>query len=89
MSTIASHIALQWRRNERDGVSNRQPHDCLLNHLFGHRSQKTSKLRVNGLCEGNSPVTGEFPAQRASNAKDVSIDGVIMIHNITYHINRQ
>ena len=27
--------------------------------------KKTSKLRVTGLCEGNSPVTGEFPAQRA------------------------
>ena len=26
------------------------------------RSKKTSKLRVTGLCEGNSPVTGEFPA---------------------------
>ena len=24
-------------------------------------------------CEGNSPVTGEFPAQRASNAENVSI----------------
>ena len=35
--------------------------------------KKTSKLRVNGLCEGNSPVTGEFPAQRASNAENVSI----------------
>ena len=31
------------------------------------------KLRVTGLCEGNSPVTGEFPSQRASNAKKVSI----------------
>ena len=29
--------------------------------------------RVTGLCEGNSPVTGEFPAQRASNAENVSI----------------
>ena len=28
---------------------------------------------VSGLCEGNSPVTGEFPAQRASNAENVSI----------------
>ena len=37
------------------------------------RSKKTSKLRVNGLCAGNSPVTGEFPAQRASNAENVSI----------------
>ena len=37
------------------------------------RSKKTWKLRVTGLCVGNSPVTGEFPAQRASNAEDVSI----------------
>ena len=37
------------------------------------RSKKTSKLLVTGLREGNSPVTGEFPAQRASNAKNVSI----------------
>ena len=35
--------------------------------------KKTSKLRVTGLCVGNSPVTGEFPAQRASNAENVSI----------------
>ena len=38
-----------------------------------HRSKKTSKLRVTGLYAGNSPVTGEFPAQRASNAGNVSI----------------
>ena len=31
------------------------------------------KLRVTALCEGNSPVTGEFPAQLASNAENVSI----------------
>ena len=37
------------------------------------RSKKTSKLRVTGLCEGNSPVTDEFPAQSASNAEKVSI----------------
>ena len=42
------------------GVSNHQPHDCLLNRLFKRRSKKTSKLRVTGLCEWNSPVTGEF-----------------------------
>ena len=43
-----------------------------------HRSKKTSKLRVTGLCEGNSPVTDEFPAQRASNAENVSFDDVFM-----------
>ena len=64
---------LQWRHNEGDGVSNHQPHDCLLNHLFRRRSKKTSKLRVTGLCEGNSVVTGEFPTQKASKAENVSI----------------
>ena len=63
----------QWCSNEHDGVPNHQPHDCLLNRLSRHRSKKTSKLRVTGLCEGNSPVTGEFPAQRASNEENVSI----------------
>ena len=24
---------------------------------------KTTKLRITGLCEGNSPVTGELPPQ--------------------------
>ena len=39
----------------------------------GTDQRKTSKLRVTGLCEGNSPVTGEFPAQKASNAQNDSI----------------
>ena len=63
----------QWPHNERDGVSNHQPHDFLLNRLFRRRSKKTSKLRVTGLYEENSPVTGEFPTQRANNAENVSI----------------
>ena len=64
---------LQWRHNEHDGVSNHQPHDCLLDRLFRHRSKKASKLHVTGLYEGNSPVAGEIPAQRASNVENVSI----------------
>ena len=59
--------ALQWRHNGRDSVSNHQPHDCLLSRLFRRRSEKTSKLRVTGLCAGNSP------AQMACNAENVSI----------------
>ena len=65
--------SLQWRHNGHDSVSNHQPHDCLLKRLFRRRSKKTSKLRVTGLCAGNSPGTGEFPAQMASNAENVSI----------------
>ena len=64
---------LQWRHNDHDGVSNHQPHGCSLNRLFRRRSKKISKLRVTGLCVGNSPGTGEFPAQMASNAENVSI----------------
>ena len=64
---------LQWRHKGRDSVSNHQSHDCLLNRLFRRRSKKTSKPRVTGLCAGKSPVTGEFPAQMASNAENVSI----------------
>ena len=56
------HVTLRWRHNGRDRVSHHQPHDCLLNHLFRHRSKKTSKLRVTGLCAGNSPgpVNGQL-----------------------------
>ena len=64
---------LHWRHNGRDRVSNHRHPDYLLHLLFRCRSKKTSKLRVTGLCEGNSPETGEFPSQRASNAENVSI----------------
>ena len=49
------------------------PHDCLLNRLFRRRSKKASNLRVTGLCAGNSPMTGVFPAQMVSNAENVSV----------------
>ena len=35
--------------------------------------KKTSKLRVTGFSDGNSPVTGELPAQKASNAENIFI----------------
>ena len=70
---ISTSIPLQWRHNGRNGVSNHHPHVCLLNRLFRCRSKKTSKPRVTGLCVGYSPGTGEFPAQMASNAENVSI----------------
>ena len=65
--------ALWWHHNGRDGVSNHQSHDCLLNRLFGRISKKASKLCVTGLCVGNSPGTSEFPAQMATNVENVSI----------------
>ena len=46
--------------------------------VYSGRSKKTSKLRVTGLCAGNSPVTGEFPAQRPVTRKMLTFDDVIM-----------
>ena len=80
------HKTLLWRHNGRDGVSNHQPHDCLLNRSFRRWSKKTSKLRVTDLCAGNSPVTGEFPAQMASNATDawaLSVGCIISGNNVS------
>ena len=66
-------MTLLWCHNGRDCISNHQPHYCLLNRLFRWRSKKTSKLRIIGLCDGNSAVTSEFPSQTGSDAENVSI----------------
>ena len=55
-------MTLQWRHNEHDGVSNHQPHDCLLNRLFKAQIKRDQK-----------PMTGKFPAQWASNTENASI----------------
>ena len=78
---------LQWRYNELDGVSNHRHLHCLLNCWFRRRPKKTLKLRLAGLCAGNSPVTGEFFAQKASNAEIFPFDDVIMPRE-SGHLNR-
>ena len=75
MITVAP---LQRRHNEQYWVSNHCRLRCLFNRVLRPRSKKISILRAIGLCEGNSPLTGEFPAQRANNAENVSIDFVII-----------
>ena len=59
MGTVASHITSLTI--------------AYFNRLFRRTSKKTSKLCITGLCVGNSPGTGEFPAQMASSAENVSI----------------
>ena len=68
-----SFRTLEWRHNERNGVSNHRRPDCLFNCFFRRRSTKTSKFRATGLCEGNPPVTGGFSSQRASKAENILI----------------
>ena len=72
-------ISLHWRHNDHDGVSNHQPHGCLLNRLFRRRSKKTSKLRVTGLCVGNSPGPVNSPHKGPVTRKMFPFDDVIMI----------
>ena len=71
--------SLQWHHNGCDGISNHQPHNCLLDCIFKSRSKKTSKLRVTGLCVGNSPVTSEFPHKGPVTRKMFTFDDVIML----------
>ena len=82
--------SLRWRHNDHAGVSNHQPHGCLLNRLFGRKSKNTSKLRVTGLCAGNSLGTGfhlmtssctpyDCPRASQSNSKDLGTYHIIIL----------
>ena len=74
-------ITLHWRHNDYDGVSNHHPNGCLLNRLFTPRSKKTSKLRVTGLCVGNSPGPVNSPHKGPVTRKMFPFDDVIMKHS--------
>ena len=63
--------SLHWRHN-------------LLNRLLGRRSEKTSKLRVTGLCVGNSPGPVNFPHKGPVTRKMFPFDDVIMCNYIEY-----
>ena len=77
-------ISLQWCHNKHDGVSNHQPKDC----LFKAQIKENIKAPVTGLGEGNSPVTGEFPTQRANNAENASIWWRHHVWSAKYHQNK-
>ena len=78
------YTSLQWRHNEHNGVSNHQPDDCLLNRLFRLTSKKPQTPASLALYVGNSPVTGEFATQMASNEENVSIWWRHHVHRVTW-----
>ena len=55
---VLMYYALQWRHNERDGFSNHQPHDCLLNRLFKAQIKENIKI------PRHWPLWGEFTVHR-------------------------
>ena len=76
---------LQWRHNERYGVSNHQPHVCLLNRLFKVPIKENIKVRGLPRWPVNSPH--KWPSTR----KMFPFDYVIMVRwflhnrNVWYH----
>ena len=71
--------SLQWRHNERDGVSNHQGLYCLLNRLFSRKSKKTS-----------GPV--DFPHKGQLTRKMFPFDDVFMLaagQKDRFHITRK
>ena len=84
---MKTRCALQWRHNDHDGVSNNQPHGCLLKPLFRRRSKKTSKLRVTGLWVGNSPGPVNSPHKGPVTRKMFPFDDVITDSNDLNQIN--
>ena len=71
-------MTLQWCHNGQDSASNHQHYDCLFNRLFRRRSKRTSKLRVTGLCVGNSPGPVNSPHKGPVTRKMFPFDDVIM-----------
>ena len=53
-----SMMALQWRHNERDGVSNHQPHDCLLRRFI------QAQIKENITDPRHWPLCREFTGDR-------------------------
>ena len=82
LGTIQQHgsapLPLQWRHNERHGISIVCSAVC-----SGAHQRKTSKLRLTGLCEGGPSVTGGFPSQMASNAESISVWARLHVHQMS------
>ena len=54
--------------------------------LVQEQIKENIKLRFTGLCAGISPVTGEFHAEKTSNAEKFPFDDVITFSIVLYFI---
>ena len=57
-SFIRTEVTLQWRHDGRDGVSNHQPHHCLLNRFF------QAQIKENIKVPRHAHLYGEFTSDR-------------------------
>ena len=71
-------LPLRWRHNDHAGVSNHQPHGCLLNRLFRRKSKKTSKLASLAFVREIHRGPVNFPHKWPVTRKMFPFDDVIM-----------
>ena len=64
---------LRWYHNENNGIKSMASQLFAQPFLFRCWSNKTSKLCITSLCEGNPPVTNGFPSQRACYMENICI----------------
>ena len=75
----ASSYTLQWRHNERDGVSNHRRIECLPNRLFRWRSEKTSWSSPSlAFVRGIHRWPVNFPHKRLATRKMFQFDYIII-----------
>ena len=78
VSYTVKSFSLQWRHNERYGVSNHRRLECLLIRLLRGRSKKTLKLSVTSLLRGIHRWPVDFPHKRTVTRRMFPFDDVIM-----------
>ena len=79
---VCAQYSLQWHHNECDGVSNHQPHDCLLNRLF--KAQIKENIKARRHWPVNSPHKG--PVTRPVTRKMFPFDDAIMVDRVLLSI---
>ena len=72
-------VSWRWRHYGRDGVSNHQRPDCLLNRLFRRTSKETPKIRVTDLVRGIDRWLVDSLRKVSVTRKMFPFDDVIMI----------
>ena len=80
-------LSLQWRHNGDYGVSNHQPHECLLNRLFRCRSKKTSSASL-AFVWGIHRWPVNFPHKRPVTRRMFPFHDVILITRVSAHMGR-
>ena len=70
---LHEHLALQWRHNRLDSVSNHRASRLFTQQFIRAQIKETLKAPRHWPLCGEFTVTGEFPAQRARSAENVSI----------------